>query len=351
MSLKRWLRKLGLFRRKKFTNIDDVVSFIQRQIQGSNQLPGYRWIHLKCIQSGLVVTQETVRLLLKLLDPVGVLLRSRRRLRRRRYYSKGPDFLWHLDGYDKLKPYGICISGCIDGFSRSIIWLEAYKTNNDPKVIASYYVEAVKARQGCPRIIRADRGTENGYIEQMQIFLRRNHTDSFAGSKSFLYGRSTSNQRIECWWSTMRKQNSQFWINQFANIRDDGLFSGSFLDVNIIQFCFMNLIQAELDEVARIWNSHRIRSSRNQTAPSGRPLMMYSVPELYETSHQIRDVDVEEICVCEGECTPKSEYPCDETIFELSCIIMEENGWFKPSDPFAAAQLYTSLRGAFNAVL
>ena len=28
---------------------------------------------------------------------------------------QGPDFVWHLNGYDKLKPYGFAIHGCIDG--------------------------------------------------------------------------------------------------------------------------------------------------------------------------------------------------------------------------------------------
>ena len=28
---------------------------------------------------------------------------------------QGPNYLWHMDSYDKLKPYGISIHGCIDG--------------------------------------------------------------------------------------------------------------------------------------------------------------------------------------------------------------------------------------------
>ena len=28
---------------------------------------------------------------------------------------QGPNFTWHVDGYDKLTPYGITIHGCIDG--------------------------------------------------------------------------------------------------------------------------------------------------------------------------------------------------------------------------------------------
>ena len=111
--------------------------------------------------------------------------------------------VWHLDGYDKLKPYGIAIHGCIDGFSRHIVWLHANTTNNDPRVIAGYYIDAVKECGGCPRTVRADMGTENVNVEQMQIFLRE-------VQHSFVYGKSVHNQRIESWWSILRKQNIQF---------------------------------------------------------------------------------------------------------------------------------------------
>lgn len=178
-----------------------------------------------------------------MLDPVGVELRKRRCLRRRQYYNRGPDYTWHIDGYDKLSPYGIAIHGCIDGFSRNIVWLEAYKSNSDPKVIASYYVNAIKIHDECPRLIRADHGTENGHVKQVQQFLRRNENDSFAGENSFVYGRSTSNQRIESWWGILRKQNAQFWMNIFEEIKDEDLFSGDFLDKCLIQFCFLNIIQ------------------------------------------------------------------------------------------------------------
>ena len=30
-------------------------------------------------------------------------------------YVQGPNYLWHVDGYDKLTPYGLNIHGCIDG--------------------------------------------------------------------------------------------------------------------------------------------------------------------------------------------------------------------------------------------
>ena len=58
------------------------------------------------------------------IDENTVNLRKRRRLRRRSYANPGPNFRWHIDGYDKLKPHGFPIHGAIDGFSRKIIWLK-----------------------------------------------------------------------------------------------------------------------------------------------------------------------------------------------------------------------------------
>ena len=50
-----------------------------------------------------------------MLDPQGVEARKHRRFRRRMYFNKGPHYLIHIDGYDKLKPYGFAIHGAIDG--------------------------------------------------------------------------------------------------------------------------------------------------------------------------------------------------------------------------------------------
>ncbi|KAJ8311347.1 hypothetical protein KUTeg_010702 [Tegillarca granosa] len=71
-------------------------------------------------------------------------------------YPTGPNFLWHIDGYDKLKPYAIAIHGCIDGFSQHIIWLQAKNTNKDPRVVARYYIDAIEHANGNPMKIRAD---------------------------------------------------------------------------------------------------------------------------------------------------------------------------------------------------
>lgn len=242
-TLKRLLKKQNLFRRANFSSLDTVAIFIEEQLAKSGQLHGYRWMHLKCIQHGLTVTRNTVRELLLLLDPIGVDLRKRKRLRRRQYRNSGPNSVWHMDSYDKLKPYGICINGAIDGFSRHTIWLNAGRTSNDPKVIAGYYLNAIKALGGCPMTVRSDMGTENGTVEKLQTALRELFMTGSNHKPAFLYGRSTANQRIESWWSILRKENAQYWMNLFETLKDEGLFNGTFVDKSLIQFCFLNMIQ------------------------------------------------------------------------------------------------------------
>ena len=118
-------------------------------------------------------------------------------------------YVYNNDGYDKLKPFGFCIHGCIDGYSHRILWLEVAYSNNYPQIVVRYFLNYVKQLGGTAKIVRGDRGTENGLIETYQRFFRQSSEDSFAGDKSFMYGRSTSNQRIESWWSILLKKGVQ----------------------------------------------------------------------------------------------------------------------------------------------
>lgn len=61
--------------------------------------------------------------------------RLRYRFRRRVYRFKGFNYLWYIDGYDKLKLFGFCVYGVIDGFSRRILWFEVLSINSDFRVV------------------------------------------------------------------------------------------------------------------------------------------------------------------------------------------------------------------------
>lgn len=244
-QLTRILRANGLYRRR-YSDLDDAIDFIAGQLEGPGKLHGYRWMYAKCLEQGIRIRKEDTRILLSLLDPVNSLARLRRRLTRRRYFSKGPNFIWHVDSYDKLKPYGICINGCIDGYSRKIIWLRAAFTSSDPKVIGGYFVEAIEQVGGYPRLLRTDMGTENAVIRDMQLYLRRNDEDDRAGENSYITGKSTANQRIESWWGLMRREGVEYWIQLLGELKDEGIFTGDFVDKALVQLCFMAIIQVNI---------------------------------------------------------------------------------------------------------
>ena len=160
--LKRILRRLNLKRRK--ASSDDVlkqcITEIERELQESGQCLGYKSMWRKLKGKGIIVPRQFVRLAMLELDPQGVEGRRRKRLRRRQYLTPGPNFVWNIDGYDKLKPYGFAIHGAIDGFSRRILWLNVGSTNNNPNVIAKYFLDTVIQLNTIPCILRCDRGTE-----------------------------------------------------------------------------------------------------------------------------------------------------------------------------------------------
>lgn len=225
----------------------------------------------RCIRQenpDLRVNQKTVRQIMKVLDPIGVERRKHHRLTRRKYISPGPNYLWHSDGYDKLKPFGFAIHGAVDGYSRRILWLHVSPMNNEPAVIAGYYLNYLKEYQYAPRILRCDLGTENTTIEVLQPYFRYKCNDEFAGVKTFMYG----NQRIKAWWGLVRKSYTDWWIHFFKDLRARGMYNGhDAIHVRCLRYCFMGVLRFELQRPVSEWNSLSIRSNKNGECPSGRP--------------------------------------------------------------------------------
>ena len=59
-----------------------------------------------------------------------------------------PNAAWHIDGYNKLAPCVFHVSGCIDGYSRRIMFLQVAAPSHDPSVIAHYYLGCIEQVQG-----------------------------------------------------------------------------------------------------------------------------------------------------------------------------------------------------------
>ncbi|XP_062851516.1 uncharacterized protein LOC134314752 [Trichomycterus rosablanca] len=343
-SLKTKLKQAGLYRRKGYSSTHAVRNAIGLELRGPGQLFGYRTMWQVLTQKyNLRVKRDDVMVLLQELNPQGCEMRARRRFIRRTYHSMGPNYMWHADGYDKLKPFGLALSGCIDGFSRKVLWLVCGPTNNNPSVIAHNFITCVRNLGAVPMRLRTDCGTENGIMAAVQCTLRHQHTDYYSGASSHMYGSSTNNQRIESWWSIFRKGRSQFWMELFADLRDAGYFNGSHEHQCLLRFCFSDVIQKDLDECVTLWNSHRIRTSRTASCPGGVPNELYYLPHRFGSRDCGFRIEETELDVFPE--SRQSVNSCgDQNIQEYLDFVVECSQLQKPSNWESTSELYLWLK-------
>lgn len=319
-QLHRILRSRGLKRANSCSPLADIVRALELEMKKTGESVGYRMMHNRLTQlHSLNVGKEVVRLLLKQLDPNGVEHRKCRRLKRRNYLSCGPNYIWHIDGWDKLKPFGLTVHGCIDGYSRRIIWLKGSTTNNDPFVVCGHFVESCTEINGLPQIIRSDRGTENVNIESLQRVLRSFNDDVRGQTQTaFLYGKSTHNQRIESWWSKFKCLGMDIWIKHFKSLVHIGILDTSLTaHTQCVRFCYMALFCRTLNEIKCLWNIHHIRKSRNDSTKSGKPDVLYFLPTLCGSQDRKIPFSSEDMSILAEELVHQPPAACAEPYKEL----------------------------------
>ena len=157
-KIKSILKNKGLNRKRNVSEAD-LKEIIDTELSTSLSSIGYRQM-TEClsIKYGVNVAKEDVRKALKVVDPNGVEKRKNKTIVRREYLSRGPGSVYHIDGNDKLKRWGFCIHGCVDGFSRKLIWLVVASTNKDPLVIANFYLQCIRKYNLAPELLRMDKG-------------------------------------------------------------------------------------------------------------------------------------------------------------------------------------------------
>ncbi|CAB4016136.1 Hypothetical predicted protein [Paramuricea clavata] len=269
--------------------VEQVRQRIRELINGPASSGGYRTVWHTLEMEGLRVPRIVVQDILKELDPEGTEWRKAHRFKRREYHNPGPNYAWHMDGYDKLKPWGFPIHGAIDGFSRKILWLNVTRSNNSPDNIAKFYLKTVEEHKGCPVEMVTDLGTENGLVAATQCYFRDNHD-------AHRYVPSPRNQRIEAWWSFFSRNRSTWWRNFFSDLESREEIDLSYdLSKECMWYCFHDLLQKDIDTVKEHWNTHRIRRSRYNTVP-GRPDSLFYFPESHGgVSNLLKEVPEQEI--------------------------------------------------------
>jgi len=333
-TLHRRLRMYGLSRKNPQYDVNAIIEEVRCMLDGPDCISGYRHVWHSLQLKGHQVPRQVVETLLREMDPVGCQQRKEHKLKRREYHNPGPNAVWHADGYDKLKPYGFPIHGCIDGWSRKLLWLVVTRSNNSPDNIGSYFLDTVKTCGGCPRELVTDLGTENKIMVSAQAFFR--HYEN-----AHTYVASPRNQRIEGYWSQYRRNRSTWWINLFKDLVERGdLNTSDTLQKDCLWFCFAEILQEDLDYVKEHWNTHRIRKSRHDTV-SGVPDVLYYLPEgRGGESGLLLSVPDNKINYVENNLIEKEEV---NEHFEYFQYVMDSLALAKPTHWREALQLYHRL--------
>lgn len=92
-----------------------------------------------------------------------------------------------------------------------------------------------------------------------------------------------------------------------------------------------------------IWYTHTISGGKGMHG-GDIPIMLYTIPELYNKQHCLCCTNNAEIDTCSEETTPKADFSFDETVCDLCLLIIEGDGYAIPKDCEDARKLYTHLR-------
>ena len=121
------------------------------------------------------------------------------------YIVPGPNYIWSIDGYDKLAPYGIEIYAGIDAYSRYMIWIYIGISNRTAVSVLRQYLLVIESMQQQPHFVRSDRGSETVLLASAHHQLLQAYEADIPFDQTYFYGTSTSNQRIESWWGQLTK--------------------------------------------------------------------------------------------------------------------------------------------------
>ncbi len=142
---------------------------------------------------------------------------------------------------------------CIDGYSRTVIYLECC-TNNRAYTVLTFFPQGV-ARFALPNRVRGDRGGENTEVAMYMIHNRGRERGSF------IVGRSIHNQRIERLWADVNRVVSEFYKQLVQYMEHcEILDSTSEVHLWVLHFVYLGRIQRSAREFCQQWNHHTLSS-------------------------------------------------------------------------------------------
>ena len=128
----------------------------------------------------IYVQRWKIREALQRIDLVNRAVRRRCTIQRRLYNFKKPNPLWHIDSDHELIHWRFVLHGCIDGYSRAIVYIKCF-SNNRAGTILQCFMDGIQ-EFGIPLRVRGDRGAEHVNVARFMIDQKELSRGSFMAS-------------------------------------------------------------------------------------------------------------------------------------------------------------------------
>ncbi|KAF9536051.1 hypothetical protein CPC08DRAFT_652289, partial [Agrocybe pediades] len=205
-SYKAIRKRLGLFSTREQQHTVESSMDAIAELRKSYPKAGARGMGDLLFQAtGQRVPRRVIVSYFRIFEPDLVRERKSGRLKRRQFWAAGVNDLIAVDQHDKWKKYGLALHVGIDPFPGVIHWLKVWWTNNNPKLITSYYLETVERQKAIPLITQSDPGSENYRIANAHTTLRHELDRSLVGTIQHRWMRHKKNVKPEITWSQLRR--------------------------------------------------------------------------------------------------------------------------------------------------
>eukprot|EP00794_Sanderia_malayensis_P010667 gene10667-11796_t len=277
---------------------------------------------------GIKVQRWRMRDSMKRVDPIGKIARKLFLVRRRIYSVRSPNALWHIDSHHKLIRWRIVTHGCIDGFSRLIIYLHSC-CNNKAETVKCLFEDAISGFYW-PRRVRSDQGMEN--VEVAKLMLAKFGIDR----KPVFTGRSVHNQRIERLWKDVNEYVTSHFRELFLWMEDEALLDPlNEVHLFALEWVFIRRLNQALANFVTQWNNHPIRTAQHKSPIQLWSRGIYNAPLDGTLLDSEMNVDPETYGVEEDGVAPDIRTQNDITVPEINMAL--ENGQLQrleEVDPF-----------------